>query len=213
MPLEFIKPQLASPVDQPPPRAGWIHEVKHDGYRTILIIERRKARAYTRNGFDWTESYLGITKAAAKLDCRSAIIDGEVIVQNERGVSEFEALKSAIRWHPQRLIFCAFDLLHLNGTDLRDRPLLERRAKLKELLPNERPFLFSEEFTGDAAAFFRACADHQLEGIVSKLASSKYRSGRSKTWLKTKCFTEGSFIIIGTDRDSLKRRAAKTPLL
>jgi DNA ligase D-like protein (predicted ligase) len=201
MPLEFIKPQLASSVDRPPPRAIWIHEVKYDGYRTLLIIERRKARAYTRNGFDWTECYPGITKAAAKLQSRSAIIDGEVIVQNGRGVSDFEALKSAIRLRPRSLIFCAFDLLHLDGKDLRDRSLMERRAKLKELVPSEHPFLFSEEFTGDALAFFRACADHQLEGIVSKLASSKYRSGRSKTWLKTKCFTESSFIIIGTARD------------
>jgi bifunctional non-homologous end joining protein LigD len=201
MSLDFIKPQLASSVDHPLPRAGWIHEIKHDGYRTLLIIERRKARAFTRNGFDWTERYQVITKAAAKLDCRSAIIDGEVIIQDRRGVSDFEALKSAIRWRPQRLIFCAFDVLHLNGKDLRDQPLLERRARLKELIPSEHPFLFSEEFTGDAAAFFRACADHQLEGIVSKLASSKYRSGRSQTWLKTKCFTESSFVIIGTDRD------------
>ena len=77
----------------------------------------RKARAYTRNGFDWSERYAGIIKAAAKLNCRSAIIDGEVIVQDENGVSDFEALKSAIRWRPQSLIFCAFDLLHLNGKD------------------------------------------------------------------------------------------------
>jgi bifunctional non-homologous end joining protein LigD len=98
-------------------------------------------------------------------------------------------------------VFCAFDLLHLNGKDLRGQSLLERKAKLKELVPSEHPFLFSEEFTGDDAVFFRACANHQLEGIVSKLASSKYRSGRSKMWLKTKCFTEGSFVIIGTDRD------------
>jgi bifunctional non-homologous end joining protein LigD len=201
MSLEFIQPQLATSVGHPPPRAGWIHEVKHDGYRTLLIIERRKARAYTRNGFDWSERHSGITTAAAKLACRSTIIDGEIIVQNERGVSDFESLKSAIRWRPQRLIFCAFDLLHLNGKDQRDQPLLERKARLKDLIPNEHPFLFSEAFTGDAGAFFQACADHQLEGIVSKLASSKYRSGRSKTWLKTKCFTEGSFVIIGTDRD------------
>jgi bifunctional non-homologous end joining protein LigD len=208
MSLEFVEPQLASSVDKPPPRAGWIHEVKYDGYRTLLIIERRKAHAYTRNGFDWTDRYSAMTKAAAKLDCRSAIIDGEVIVQNEQGVSDFDALKSAIRWRPQRLILCAFDLLHLNGKDLRDRPLAERRAELKELVPSEHPFLFSEEFTGDAAAFFQACADHQLEGIVSKLASSKYRSGRSKTWLKTKCFNESSFLIIGTARD----RKTKAPL-
>jgi bifunctional non-homologous end joining protein LigD len=208
MPLNFIEPQLATSVDHPPPRAGWIHEVKHDGYRTLLIIERRQARAYTRNGFDWSEPYSGITKAASKLDCRSAIIDGEVIVQNERGVSDFEALKSAIRWKPQRLIFCAFDLLHLNGKDVRESPLVERRAKLKELIPSEYPFLFSEEFAGDADAFFQACAAHELEGIVSKFATSKYRSGRSKTWLKTKCFTEGSFVIIGTARD----RKTKAPL-
>jgi bifunctional non-homologous end joining protein LigD len=208
MSLEFINPQLASPVDHPPPRAGWIHEVKHDGYRTLLIMERRKVRAYTRNGFDWTERYTDIARGAAKLECHSALIDGEVIIQNERGVSDFEALKSAIRWRPQSLVFCAFDLLHLNGKDLRDRSLLERRAKLKELVPSEHPFLFSEEFTGDSDAFFRACADYQLEGIVSKLASSKYRSGRSKTWLKTKCFTESSFVLIGTARD----RKTKAPL-
>jgi len=96
----------------------------------------------------------------------------------------------------------------LNGKDLRDQPLQARRATLKELVPTEHPFMFSEEFIGDAAAFFQACADHQLEGIVSKLASSKYRSGRSKTWLKTKCFTEGSYLIIGTARD----RKTKAPL-
>jgi bifunctional non-homologous end joining protein LigD len=112
MSLEFIKPQLATAVDHPPPRAGWIHEVKHDGYRTLVIIERCEAGA-------WTERYAAITKAAAKLDCRSAIIDGEVVVQNERGVSDFDALKSAIRWSPHSLIFCAFDLLHFNGKDFR----------------------------------------------------------------------------------------------
>jgi bifunctional non-homologous end joining protein LigD len=207
MSLEFINPQLATAVDHPPPRAGWIHEVKYDGYRTLLLIERRRVRAYTRNGFDWTHRYPGIAKAAAKLGCRSAIIDGEVIVQDERGVSDFEGLKSAIRWLPQSLIFCAFDLLHLNGKDLRQRQLLERRARLEELIPSEHPFLFSEEFSGDASAFFRACANHQLEGIVSKLASSKYRSGRSKTWRKTKCFTESSLLIIGT-----ARRKTKAPL-
>jgi bifunctional non-homologous end joining protein LigD len=103
-----VKPQLATAVDQPPPRAGWIHEVKHGGYGTLLIIERCKARAYTRNGFDWSERYAGIIKAATKLDCRSAIIDGEVIVQNEQGISDFDALKishsvAPSETHPLRL--------------------------------------------------------------------------------------------------------------
>ena len=82
MSLEFINPQLASAVDHPPPRAGWIHEVKHDGYRTLLIIKRSKARAYTRNGFDGTDRYSRIAKAATKLDCRSTIIEGEIILQD-----------------------------------------------------------------------------------------------------------------------------------
>src|SRR6185436_20150675 len=86
--LSFIPPQLPSLTDQPPEGANWIHEVKHDGYRTMLVIERGTARAYTRNGFDWSDRYPGIVAVATKLDCRTAILDGEVIVQDERGVSE-----------------------------------------------------------------------------------------------------------------------------
>jgi ATP-dependent DNA ligase len=167
------------------------------------VVERGHARAYTRKGLDWSDSYPGVIKAASGRSCRSAILDGEVIVQDDRGVSNYEALKSAIRWKPESLIFYSFDLLHLDGEDLRNRPLLERRARLKDLIGEDRasPLQFSDEFTGDAAAFFRACAKHGLEGVVSKLASSRYRSGRSRTWLKTKCFTESSFVIIGTGRD------------
>ena len=192
-----------NPADQPPQGSDWIHEVKHDGYRTLLVIERGKAVAYTRNGFDWSDRYPGIVSAAGKLRYRSAILDGEVVVQDENGVSDFESLRSAIRWQPHKLILYAFDILHLDGHDLRDRPLIERRDKLKKLVGRDRssPLQFSDEFTGDASAFFRACAEHGLEGVVSKLAKSRYRSGRSKTWLKSKCFTESELVIIGTDRD------------
>jgi bifunctional non-homologous end joining protein LigD len=201
--LRFIEPQLLTPTDLPPQGSEWMHEVKHDGYRTLVVIETGCARAYTRSGLDWSDHYPGIISAAAKLNCRSAIIDGEVIVQDERGVSDFEALNSAIRWQPHKLIFYAFDLLHLDGKDLRDQSLLERRSKLKKLfcLDETSPLQFSEEFTGDSAAFFRACAEYGLEGVVSKRVTSRYRSGRSKTWLKCKCFAESSLVIIGTDRD------------
>ena len=200
--LSFIPPQLPSLTNQPPEGDGWIHEVKHDGYRTILLIEHGKARAFTRNGFDWSYRYPGIIAAAAGVHCRTAILDGEVIVQDERGVSDFDSLRFALYWEPHRLIFYAFDLLHLNGEDLRKEPLVQRRTVLADLLARgDTPLQFSEAFTGDAAAFFRACADHQLEGMVSKLASSAYQSGRSKTWLKSKCFTESTFVVIGTDRD------------
>jgi bifunctional non-homologous end joining protein LigD len=101
-------------------------------------------------------------------------------VQDERGASDFEALQLALRFWPSRLIFYAFDLLHLNGKDLRERPLVERRQKLKALLAKDAasPLQYSEEFVGDAAALFKACAKHALKGIVSKRRSAPYRSGR-----------------------------------
>jgi bifunctional non-homologous end joining protein LigD len=125
--LRFIPPQLPSLTDQPPEGLDWIHEVEHDGYRTMLVIELGNALAYTRNGHDWTDRYPGIIAMARKLPCRSAILDGEVIVQDALGVSDFEALQAVLRSQPARLIFYAFDLLHLDGKDLRDRKQNEQR--------------------------------------------------------------------------------------
>ena len=201
--LRFIEPQLASPVDQPPEGKHWIHEIKHDGYRSQVVLGRGQARVFSRNGYDWTERYPSLVRAAMKLNCRSAIIDGEAIVQNGDGASDFEALGSALRQRPHSIILYAFDLLHLDGKDLRQHALSERRASLKNLIGDdaENRIQFSDEFDGDGAALFKACAENELEGIVSKHSLAPYRSGRSKTWLKTKCFTESTFVVIGTDRD------------
>ena len=190
--LGFVEPQLPTLTDQPPDGDGWIHEIKHDGYRTMLVLDRGSIRAFTRNGHDWSDRYPGIVASAARLGCRSAILDGEVIVQNTRGASDFEGLQHALKHRPHSLIFYAFDLLHLDGNDLRALPLVDRRAELKKLIGEEGAgaLQFSEEFVGDGAALFRECAKHELEGIVSKRVMSRYRSGRSRTWLKTKCFME-----------------------
>ena len=132
----------------------------------------------------------------ANIHCRSAILDGEVIVRDRRGASDFEALQAALKSKRTPLLFYAFDLLHLDRKDYRNVPLMERRTKLKHLVGSSPSAIqFSEELVGDAEAFFRACRKHQLEGMVSKLANSSYRSGRSRTWLKTKCFTESDFIL------------------
>jgi len=200
--LAFIPPQLASPVEQPPEGKHWIHEIKYDGYRCQVLLERGQARVLTRNGYDWSDRYPSIVRAAANLGCQSAIIDGEAIVQDGNGAPDFDALASAMWWH-HSIILYAFDLMHLNGKDLRQEALSERRSILKALIGSDEQsrIQFSEEFHGDGAAFFKACADKGLEGIVSKLALAQYRSGRTKNWLKTKCFTESTFVVVGTDRD------------
>ena len=124
-------------------------------------------------------------------------------MQDGDGASDFEALHSAMRRKPQSVILYAFDLLHLNGTDLRQQTLLERRTTLKALIGNDADnrIQYSDEFDGDGHDLFKACAEQMLEGIVSKHSLAPYRSGRSKTWLKTKCFVEYTFLVIGTDRD------------
>jgi bifunctional non-homologous end joining protein LigD len=143
-----------------------------------------------------------IVSAAANLRCRSAILDGEVIVQDENGISDYAALRDAIENEPHRLLFYVFDLLHLDGKDLRDAQLVERREKLRRVLDGaarDRAIQFSDHTTANGADVF-AAADHMgLEGIVSKRATSRYVSGSSRNWLKTKCFTESELILIGTE--------------
>jgi ATP-dependent DNA ligase len=127
-----------------------------------------------------------------------------MVVQDEQGLSDFHALRSAIYMAPHRIIFFAFDLLHLDDKDLRACPLLERRARLQRLIqPDPRsPIQFSDHLEGDGARFFKAAVELGLEGIVSKRVASRYRSGPSRSWLKTKNMVESEFILLGTDRDS-----------
>ena len=124
--LGFVRPQLPTLTDSPPTEAGWIHEIKHDGYRTMVVVQNGAARAFTRNGHDWTDRYTRVTSCAAGLNCRSAILDGEIIVQGQNGVSDFHALRHAMARQQHRLVFYAFDLLHLDGKDLRSAPLLDK---------------------------------------------------------------------------------------
>jgi bifunctional non-homologous end joining protein LigD len=173
--LEFIPPQIPTLVDQPPEGDGWIHEVKFDGYRAQIIVENGEARVFTRNGHDRSTKFWPIALAGQALPCKSAIIDGEVIVCNEKGAADFNAIGRAIKAEPSRLYYVAFDLLHLDGRDLRSLPLVERRAKLAELV-RDKPgrIQFSESFEGDATAIFHAVDSLGLEGVVSKRADSRY---------------------------------------
>ncbi|MDX8540626.1 RNA ligase family protein [Mesorhizobium abyssinicae] len=184
--LEFIPPQIPTRVEQPPEDEGWVHEVHLDGYRTQIIIDKGGVRLYSKNGRDWTTKYWPIA-LEVELPCRSAILDGEVIVPGEQGSPDRPALETAI-WHePSRLVFVAFDILHLDGRDLASLPLLQRKQALWQLVePGLGRIQYSEHFEGSAVGIIRATEKMGLEGIISKRADSRYSSGPSNTWLKAK---------------------------
>jgi bifunctional non-homologous end joining protein LigD len=201
--LGFIEPMAPTLVSEVPAGDEWQHEIKFDGYRTQIVLDRGSARAFTRRGFNWTGRYPGIVEAAGGLACRSAIIDGEVIVQDAQGRSDFGSFKEAMAQRPNDLVFMAFDLLHLDGKDLRSRPLEERREGLRLLLGENAPdccIHFSDHVVGNGAELLAAADSMGLEGIVSKRRSSRYRSGASRSWLKVKCFGSGEFVVIGTSK-------------
>lgn len=202
LPLSFIEPMSPTLVEAPPAGDGWITEVKWDGYRTLLVKDDRGSRAYTRNGHDWTAKYWPITLAAEVLPCRSAIIDGEMVVLDGSGRSSFDALQAAIGRRPTSLVFVAFDLLHLDGMDLRKLPVVVRRGRLQRLVADSAPHIqFSEELSGSPQQVFDVADKAGLEGVVCKQADSPYVSGKAKAWLKVKGFEEAEFDLVGVKRE------------
>lgn len=193
--MGFMQPVAC---DSPPTGGGWIHEIKHDGYRTQICAGGGDARAYSKSGLDWTAKYRPLAEAAARLPCRSAVLDGEAVALDADGISDFAALPGAIRRRSSRLTFVAFDLLALDGRDLRRLPLLERKHALKELVGSDGgPLQFSDHWEGDGKAFFDACDRMGLEGVVSKRAQGTYRAGPARQWLKAKCYRVDDFDVIG----------------
>ncbi|WP_292035658.1 DNA ligase [Mesorhizobium sp.] len=183
--LEFIPPQMPTLVERPPQDEGWVHEAELDGYRTQIIIDTGGVRLYNKNGRDWTTKYWPIA-LAVELPCRAAILDGEVIVSGVRGAPDSPGLEAAIWNEPNRLVFVAFDILHLDGRNLASLPLLQRKRALRQLVqPGAGKIQYCEHFEGDALALFRAIAKIGLNGVISKRADSRYESGPSKTWLET----------------------------
>ncbi|ESY13633.1 ATP-dependent DNA ligase [Mesorhizobium sp. C386A] len=201
MRLKFIEPLMPILVEKPPEGDGWTHEVKFDGYRSQMVIDEDGTRIYTRRGLDWTTKYRDIVAASAELGAESAILDGEMIVLNEAGLSDFAALRKAITRRQHDLYFVAFDLLHLNGHDLRDMALEERREILESMIPANIRIQFSQALPGDAKAIFHLIDEAGLEGMVSKRRDSKYRSGRSTAWLKTKSYMVEEYDLLGVERE------------
>ncbi|WFP74477.1 ATP-dependent DNA ligase [Mesorhizobium sp. WSM4906] len=201
--LKFIRPLEPTLVEKPPEGDGWIHEVKFDGYRSQIIIDDG-VRIFTRRGLDWTTKYRDLAKAAGELQADTAIIDGEIIVLNDAGISDFGELRRAITRRQHDLYFVAFDLLHLNGHDLRDMPLIDRREILEAMIPAGKRIQFSQELPGDAKSIFHLIEQAGLEGVVSKRKDSVYRSGPSTNWLKAKCYVIDEYELLGVEREAGK---------
>lgn len=208
-----LSPQLATSADAPPEGAGWLHEIKYDGYRTIVRIENGATNLFTRNGHDWTHRYGALKRAFAKLDCKAALIDGEVAVQDARGVTSIDLLENALsEGRDGDLTFFAFDLVHLDGFDLSGVRLIDRKRALAGLLAPEidarAPIQLSEHLAGGGVDFFAHATRMGLEGILSKRADAPYVEGRTKTWLKVKRAYVGDFIVIGYTVNAPGRVAA-----
>ncbi|MGE5537078.1 MAG: DNA ligase D [Gemmatimonas sp.] len=210
---EFVEPELATLVDAPPKGGRWIHEVKLDGYRVYARVDRGKCTLLTRSGLDWTDKFPALARTLARPG-RVAALDGEIVFLDPNGVSDFGGLQDALsRGRTDEVALFAFDLLHLDGVDLRSLPLIERKALLKDFLADAgfdargRPaVVYSEHFTTDGRRFLESACRMALEGIMSKRADAPYRSGRSADWVKSKCRQRQEFVIGGfTDRTNSPR--------
>ncbi|TLM77116.1 MAG: ATP-dependent DNA ligase, partial [Actinobacteria bacterium] len=191
---------LCTLVTAPPAGDGWVGEVKYDGYRLQVALDAGRARVFSRSGEDVTERFAPIARAVEDLPAEDALLDGEAVVFDARGVSEFSALQQAIGTHPERISLVAFDLLHLNGHDLRALPTLTRKGLLQHLLAEEdaaSPLRFAEHVAGDAGALFEVACAQGLEGIVAKRADAPYTSARTRSWLKVKCRPRSEFVVGG----------------
>ncbi|HSQ04111.1 MAG TPA: DNA ligase D [Burkholderiales bacterium] len=196
---EFIQPVLATLVDAAPAGDAWLHEMKYDGYRILARIEGGEARLFSRNGKEWTANFPTIARAAARLPVKSAWVDGEVIVMQADGRSSFQALQNALSGaNGKDFYYYVFDLPYLDGYDLRQAPLLERKRVLHTLIASkEGPLRLSEHIVGSGAEYFNESCRLKLEGIISKRADSTYQAGRGRAWVKVKCELRQEVVIGG----------------
>jgi bifunctional non-homologous end joining protein LigD len=196
---ETIEAQLPSAVKAPPAGDAWVHEIKHDGYRMLCRVADREVRMYSRNGNDWTGDFGPVARALAALPVRSAWLDGEVVVTDAEGRSSFQGLQNALsQGDAAPLRYYAFDLLYLDGVDLRGATLLDRKRLLETLLRDAPAMLrYSEHFRVPGATFLENVRALGLEGMVSKRGDLPYQPGRSAAWQKAKCLRRQEMVIGG----------------
>lgn len=208
-PPAFVEPMQASPGAAPSSKE-WVHEVKFDGYRVQARIEAGRVRLLSRSGLDWTKKFGGgIVAALRALPLGAALIDGEIVVETSSGASDFSALQADLSaGRADRFVYWVFDLLHLDGYDLRGATLLERKGALERLVGDGADKVrLSHHFEDSGAVVLSHACRLGLEGVVSKLRESPYRSGRVKSWIKAKCFARQEFVVAGYTPSTVSRRA------
>lgn len=196
-----LAPQLATLVDKAPAADGeWLYEIKFDGYRLLARVDGKAVRLFTRNGHDWTSKLRALARAIAGLGLRSGWLDGEIVIADQQGRTDFQALQHAFdSAQVDEVRYFLFDLPYCNGFDLRKVPLSARRDMLRRLLadrPSDR-LRFSESFEAGAGALLPAVRKLQLEGVIGKRADAPYVSARSRTWIKLKCTQRQEFVVVG----------------
>ena len=197
---DFIEPQLATLTKRAPDGERWVHEIKLDGYRIQARIDGGKVQLLTRTGLDWTHRMTSVAQAASALPVKSALIDGEVVVLSGDGTSSFADLQAAFQEGSKHaMTYFAFDLLHLDGRNLRDLPLTDRKSILQSVLgqASQDTIRMSEHIPGEGKQIFAKACELGTEGIISKLSDSRYTSGRSGSWLKSKCYQEQELVVGG----------------
>jgi bifunctional non-homologous end joining protein LigD len=196
---------LATLTDQPFDDKDWVFETKWDGFRAVAMAEPGRAKLYSRRGHDISAKYPSICAALAAIE-HEAVLDGELVALDAQGRSRFQLLQNAGR-NSARLLYCVFDLLYLDGKDLRGKPLLERKALLEKILPNSPLLLYSAHVAGDGVKAFTRAKRAGEEGVMAKLANGRYHSGqRTREWLKVKASQEQEVVIVGFTQPKGQRR-------
>lgn len=208
---KFVPPCLATLYSDVARGDQWIHEIKFDGYRLQARIDGDEVRLLTRTGLDWTGRFASVAKALKGLKLKSAILDGEVVVEDDAGPSSFVALVDALKaGRSADMVYYVFDALYLEGVDVTAEPLSDRRELLETMLGRSSArgtVRFSQHLEGDAGKIFQEACKLGLEGIISKRRDMPYRSGRRDEWRKTKCIHADEFVIGGYVQHSAVAKA------
>ena len=192
----FVEPALATSIAKVPSGDRWVHEIKFDGYRVQIHLRDAAVKVFTRRGNDWTNRFRKIAADAWHINAGSAIIDGEVVVPSADGTTDFSVLQNELKGRSTKIVMVAFDLLYLNGYDLRKLPLFERKTLLKKLIDGT-DIQFSESFEVDGPEMYKHACKANLEGVVSKVRDSRYPSGKSNDWVKKTCAQRETLPIAG----------------